>query len=68
MQLGFVTQLLTAHLEGEAREVAGVAASIAEDTPSGRCLIMGGETTVTLRGDGVGWAKSGVGFGCCYRS
>ncbi|MDX1413536.1 MAG: DUF4147 domain-containing protein [Candidatus Promineifilaceae bacterium] len=54
MQLGFVTQLLTAHLEGEAREVGRVAAAIAKDLLPGRCLILGGETTVTLQGDGSG--------------
>ena len=54
MQLGFISQLLTAQLEGEAREVGRVAAAIAKDTPPGRCLILGGETTVTLRGDGIG--------------
>jgi glycerate 2-kinase len=54
MQLGFVAQLLTAHLEGEAREVGRVAAAIAKDMLPGRCLILGGETTVTVRGDGVG--------------
>lgn len=54
VQLGFVTQLLTAQLEGEAREVGRVAAAIAKDAASARCLILGGETTVTLRGDGRG--------------
>jgi hydroxypyruvate reductase len=54
MQLGFVAQILTARLEGEAREVAHVAASIAKDLPMGRCLILGGETTVTLKADGLG--------------
>ncbi len=54
MQLGFVAQMLTAHLEGEAREVGRVVAAIAKDAPPGRCLIFGGETTVTLRGNGLG--------------
>ena len=54
MQLGFVAQLLTAHLEGEAREVGRVAAAIAKDMHPGRCLILGGETTVTLHGNGRG--------------
>jgi glycerate 2-kinase len=54
VQLGFVSHLLTAHLEGEAREVGRVAAALAKDAPPGRCLILGGETTVTLRGDGRG--------------
>ena len=54
MQLGFVAQLLTARLEGEAREVGRVAASVAKDMPAGRCLILGGETTVTIKGNGLG--------------
>ena len=53
-QLGFTTQLLTAQLEGEAREIGKVAAAIAKDTPPNHCLILGGETTVTLRGNGIG--------------
>lgn len=54
VQLGFVSQLLTTHLQGEAREVGRVAAALAMDAPPGRCLILGGETTVTVRGDGRG--------------
>lgn len=53
-QLGFSTQLLTCHLEGEAREVGKVAASLARDASPGTCLILGGETTVTVRGHGQG--------------
>jgi hydroxypyruvate reductase len=53
-QLGFVTQILTTHLEGEAREMGQLAAALAKDNPPGRCLILGGETTVTMRGDGLG--------------
>lgn len=53
-QLGFSTHLLTCHLEGEAREVGKVAASLARDARPGTCLILGGETTVTLLGDGHG--------------
>ncbi|MCP5101187.1 MAG: DUF4147 domain-containing protein, partial [Chloroflexi bacterium] len=53
-ELGFTTQLLTAHLEGEAREVGQFAAALAKDAPANHCLILGGETTVTLRGNGIG--------------
>ncbi|MFO7536460.1 MAG: DUF4147 domain-containing protein [Chloroflexota bacterium] len=53
-QLGFVPQLLTSHLQGEAREVARVAAALARDAAPNRCFILAGETTVTLRGDGRG--------------
>lgn len=58
---GFNTLLLTTYLEGEAREVAHVLASLAkEEHYAGRpvarpaCLLCGGETTVTLRGSGKG--------------
>jgi len=53
-QLGFLTQILTRQLEGEAREVGKFVAAIAKELPPGRCLILGGETTVTVRGNGVG--------------
>jgi glycerate 2-kinase len=53
-KLGFQSRLLTSHLEGEAREVGRVVAALAKDAPEGSCLILGGETTVTLRGDGLG--------------
>jgi len=53
-ELEFSTQLLTCHLEGEAREVGKVAASMARDLEPGSCLLLGGETTVTVRGDGRG--------------
>jgi glycerate 2-kinase len=66
-RLGFDTALLTTFVEGEAREVARVVAGLAKGLaraeaahPVGRplsrpaCLVLGGETTVTLRGDGKG--------------
>ncbi len=52
--LGFSTQLLTAQLEGEAREVGKFIAAIAKELPSHHCIILGGETTVTLQGNGIG--------------
>ena len=54
IRLGFVGQFLTAHLDGQAREIGRLAAGIARDLPPGQCLIMGGETTVTVRGKGQG--------------
>ncbi|MFQ3630062.1 glycerate kinase [Roseiflexus sp.] len=58
---GFNTLLLTTFLQGEARVVGRVLAAIARevaasDRPVRRpaCVIAGGETTVTLRGDGRG--------------
>lgn len=60
-QLGFNTMLLSTFVEGEAREVAKVLAGIAREilttnNPIARpaCLLAGGETTVTVRGDGLG--------------
>jgi glycerate 2-kinase len=59
--LGFNTVLLTTYLEGEAREVAHVLASIAKEvrqsgnpahTPA--AIFAGGETTVYLTGKGLG--------------
>jgi hydroxypyruvate reductase len=54
IRLGFVGQLLTAHLDGEARDIGRLAAGIARDLPAGQCCILGGETTVTVRGKGQG--------------
>jgi len=58
---GLSALLLTTYVEGEAREVAKVVAALArEETgrnrplPRPACLILGGETTVTVRGTGVG--------------
>lgn len=59
--LGYRTQVLSTFIEGETRDVAGVhAAVLKEIRASGRplkapaCVISGGETTVTIRGDGLG--------------
>jgi glycerate 2-kinase len=59
--LGFHTLRLSTYVEGEAREVARVLAALAKEiTATGRpvprpaCLILGGETTVTVHGDGKG--------------
>lgn len=58
---GFNTLLLTTFLQGEARFVGRVLAAIAREIAAGdrpvrrpACVIAGGETTVTLRGDGRG--------------
>ncbi len=58
---GFNTLLLTTYLQGEARVVGRLLAAIAREIavsgqPIARpaCVIAGGETTVTLRGDGRG--------------
>ncbi len=58
---GFEARLLTTFLEGEAREVGKVVAALAKGLardegpiPRPACLVLGGETTVTLRGTGQG--------------
>lgn len=60
-QLGFHTLVLSTFVEGETREIARMHAAIAKEiVHAGRplkppaCIVTGGETTVTLRGDGLG--------------
>ncbi len=66
-ELGYNTLLLSTFLEGEAREVGKVLAGLAKGVACGEtsfppalalqlpaCLVLGGETTVTLRGNGCG--------------
>lgn len=53
-QLGFDATILSQTLTGEARDIGAMAAARAVDTPPGRALIWGGESTVTVRGDGIG--------------
>lgn len=58
---GFTPLILTSMIRGEAREVAKVLSAIAEEIRRSNkpvnapaCLLSGGETTVILKGDGVG--------------
>ncbi len=60
-KLGFATHVLTRSLEGEAREAAGRFVETARAIRAGKgpvsapaCVIAGGETTVTVRGQGNG--------------
>jgi len=60
-QLGYRGLVLSTMIEGETREVARVHAAITKEVvTSGRpirppaCIISGGETTVTIHGDGLG--------------
>ena len=60
-KLGFHTLILSTQIEGETREIARMHAAIAKEIVRyGRpvlrpaCVISGGETTVTLRGNGSG--------------
>jgi hydroxypyruvate reductase len=60
-ELGYNALLVTTWVEGEAREVAKVMAGVAKGLirhhspfPPPACIIFGGETTVTVRGEGKG--------------
>lgn len=60
-RLGLTPLVLTSYLEGEAREAARALTSILREcvesgTPAATpvCLLAGGETTVTVRGEGAG--------------
>lgn len=60
-ELGYTPWVLTSSLTGETRQVAAVHAAIARElaahgqpVPPPACLLSGGETTVTLRGQGRG--------------
>jgi len=60
-ELGYRTMVLSTFVEGETRDVARVHAAIAKEIlTTGRplkrpaCVISGGETTVTIRGAGLG--------------
>jgi len=59
--LGYKTIVLSSMIEGETREVAKVHGAIAKEIiktgnplPPPACIISGGETTVTLKGKGLG--------------
>jgi glycerate 2-kinase len=58
---GFHAMLLSTYVEGEAREVAQLFCAIAREilhsgqpVPRPACVVAGGETTVTIRGEGKG--------------
>jgi glycerate 2-kinase len=60
-RLGYRTMILSGMIEGETREVAKAQAAIAKEVLSSEnpiappaCVLSGGETTVTLQGDGKG--------------
>ena len=60
-RLGWQAHLLTTFLQGEAREVGRALAGLGQGIACGQsdfqapiCLLLGGETTVTLRGPGKG--------------
>lgn len=67
--LGYHSLVLTGSLEGEARKAGGILAAVAKDiirtgNPIARpaCVISGGETTVTIRGEGLGGRNQELGL------
>ena len=59
--IGYNTLILSSRIQGEAREVAKVLAGVVQEIQQNNmpvkkpaCLLMGGETTVTLKGKGKG--------------
>ena len=67
---GFNALLLTTYLQGEARQAGRFLAALArqvatsgEPLPRPACLILGGETTVTLRGRGLGGRNQELALG-----
>lgn len=69
-KLGFNTLILSTYLEGEARTVGGVLATIAREIalhdrplPTPALVLAGGETTVTIRGDGRGGRNQELALG-----
>ncbi len=60
-ELGYEALILSSQIEGETKEVAVVHSAIAKEilktgkpVPPPACIISGGETTVTIRGNGLG--------------
>jgi len=63
--LGFNAELVTDRLIGEARDAGGYLAGIARvsDRPTPWMLVFGGETTVTVTGNGIGGRNQEVALG-----
>jgi glycerate 2-kinase len=71
ISLGYHTMILSSQIEGEAREVAQVFASIGKEiSQSGlpiappACVLAGGEPTVTIRGEGKGGRNQELALAC----
>jgi hydroxypyruvate reductase len=62
--LGFKPRILTTRAQGEAREVARKFAKRLLASRPGVCLLMGGETTVTVTGDGLGGRNQEFALAC----
>jgi len=71
LSLGYNTIVLSSQIEGEAREVAHVFAAIGKEISQANlpisppaCVIAGGETTVTIQGDGRGGRNQELALAC----
>ncbi len=64
--MGFRAEVLTESMEGEAREVGRFLGSLSTGEP-GRALCAGGETTVTVRGKGVGGRNQEIVLGAALQ-
>ena len=62
-ELGYKPEILTANMTGEARVVGWRLASQLQSAKPGACLIMGGETTVRIRGEGLGGRNQELALG-----
>ncbi len=60
--LGYRPTVLSSSIQGEAREVGRVHASILRDATPGSCILTGGETIVTVAGKGKGGRNQEVGL------
>lgn len=68
--LGYNSMILSTHIEGEARHVGGMFAGVAREEqsrglplPRPAAIIIGGETTVTVNGEGKGGRNQEVALG-----
>ena len=73
-QLGYDSMVLSTYIEGEARNVGAILTGIAKeinirDQPLKKpaALVIGGETTVTVNGDGIGGRNMEVALGAALR-
>lgn len=62
--LGFRTRIISTQAQGEARDLARSFARSLLASRAGHSLLMGGETTVTVTGDGIGGRNQELALAC----